>query len=933
MDPEANWSKRLLSHHLSSPSQPVAKWPLLSQEQPLPMRLPHLEPRKQSLPIPELSFPPLPPPTFAGIEVVEDKFSPVQSEVSLRMFLMMRGAGIGGGVPALGNHNQRFIPSLSHCVSSQPFTTPRQQPRSLDAAMTYPANQEKIYMSFCELLQGFLTPVEVLMDNLVEVIPSALKWLTKTYPTYSMKVREIANSENGLYVRVLIFWTLRRLQKEVSNLSPQPPTIERIQRSISRCFDLEPPLDLIHTMTVDVSGWLIHFDGKLTVRDSGRQLRLSENELRAAQDDAMVDAFGAAVLALLEGPFEIPDMAICDRVSNLLRETSTRSDTYALLLDLLRRLSDRLCALTIMHSARTPGSEDAHISRIQSALTTLRTRASWIGTFLSAHTSLAVSLPLTWNTEQFFASSPNQTIGSAGNDICDHIVAVAGVESAGVIEVAKALRDSFKRSMDELVCESISEDLSASDEIPPWASLERHKPYLVALLNSKRDAEKQTSVVVDEDENEDEDHVYESISSMSSTESEAPEKEDTFANVNHVWLQVDPSVTRIMVATASPQSEEVLTSAAPGTLTITRTELIWSGIDQVLFQTKGSSTRPETAVRLRHAAIARYTTGVLKGEESGMQFSPRVSEVVAPSRLASSVASRRVSAFTALASPPETRAGGGGLAGMGAQKGAGSQFVAVYTADEVFRFFPFNAREAVNVVRILNAVTGLGPFTEAADRDDGVPSLFDLPPPSSVRHSQVRKLEASRRRALDRLSEEKNPWIEESSELARTLEALTAEHAPQRIMDMERLFHSCRNEIEVTKETVLGLRVGSPANRSKIWFTTQSTQVKLKVLSVMDRILDKSVMRQGDSTFTATIRWLKGLEDTVSPYKNPEALKLIISLVRRAKRIQVEPMTPLERAHCPGLFDHWKDQEFLARFYEWRPDGGAGPWGGPTHHA
>jgi hypothetical protein len=55
--------------------------------------------------------------------------------------------------------------------------------------------------------------------------------------------------------------------------------------------------------------------------------------------------------------------------------------------------------------------------------------------------------------------------------------------------------------------------------------------------------------------------------------------------------------------------------------------------------------------------------------------------------------------------------------------------------------------------------------------------------------------------------QEENPWIENSADLVLVIEALTAENQPQRIVDMERLFHSCRMEREVTKEAMLLLRV------------------------------------------------------------------------------------------------------------------------------
>ncbi|KAJ3108563.1 hypothetical protein HDU97_000845 [Phlyctochytrium planicorne] len=216
----------------------------------------------------------------------------------------------------------------------------------------------------------------------------------------------------------------------------------------------------------------------------------------------------------------------------------------------------------------------------------------------------------------------------------------------------------------------------------------------------------------------------------------------------------------------------------------------------------------------------------------------------------------------------------------------------IHTRDEVFKFFPFHGDEIHQMVRALSNISGLAPFKEE----------------EFVQNVLCKKLEMTRRQALKYLLEEDHPWIEHSADLTAVIDALTSESQPQRIVDMERLFHSCRIEIEVTKEAIFLLR--------KIWHTTQSEHVKLKVLSVVDRLLDRVVMRQGDPNFSITFKWLKHLEETVSPYKSSEALKLIIHLVRRAKMIQIEPLSPLVRNQCHALFDTYNDHLFLQNFYD-----------------
>ena len=121
------------------------------------------------------------------------------------------------------------------------------------------------------------------------------------------------------------------------------------------------------------------------------------------------------------------------------------------------------------------------------------------------------------------------------------------------------------------------------------------------------------------------------------------------------------------------------------------------------------------------------------------------------------------------------------------------------------------------------------------------------------------KLEATRHEALAVLLRQENPWIDNPTSLSTILSALTVEHAPQKILDMERVYHSCRLEKEVTKETLMILK--------KIWYNSLSEAVKMKVLSVLDRLLDPMVMRPGESSFEQTYVWLAHLEETLNPYK------------------------------------------------------------------
>ncbi|KAJ3004165.1 UNVERIFIED_CONTAM: hypothetical protein HDU68_005269, partial [Siphonaria sp. JEL0065] len=102
----------------------------------------------------------------------------------------------------------------------------------------------------------------------------------------------------------------------------------------------------------------------------------------------------------------------------------------------------------------------------------------------------------------------------------------------------------------------------------------------------------------------------------------------------------------------------------------------------------------------------------------------------------------------------------------------------------------------------------------------------------------------------------------------------------------------------------------------KLWHITQSDQSRMKILSVVDRILDRVIMRQEDLVFTTTFKWLKYLEETINPYRNPEMLKLVLYLVKRAKMIQIEPLAPLPNHQRDGMFDYLPEYEKLMLFSE-----------------
>lgn len=84
----------------------------------------------------------------------------------------------------------------------------------------------------------------------------------------------------------------------------------------------------------------------------------------------------------------------------------------------------------------------------------------------------------------------------------------------------------------------------------------------------------------------------------------------------------------------------------------------------------------------------------------------------------------------------------------------------------------------------------------------------------------------SRIKALEELLKEPNPWIENFESLSNSITELTAEHQSQKLVDVERLFHSCRLETEVATESIRLLK--------EAWYASISEPVKLKVLALID---------------------------------------------------------------------------------------------------
>ncbi|KAJ3227215.1 hypothetical protein HDU81_006852 [Chytriomyces hyalinus] len=386
---------------------------------------------------------------------------------------------------------------------------------------------------------------------------------------------------------------------------------------------------------------------------------------------------------------------------------------------------------------------------------------------------------------------------------------------------------------------------------------------------------------------------------------------NVISGLDDVRFQVDPSSERIILKSDAwsmeRASEEVLTSTSSGSLVITRRELLWTPSSLDFANPSGFTYNRNNAFRLRHSAILRFSVNKYKPlTGSGVKIVAPAESVISEETIPSypgqrsggiehASSGRRLNSLVAMSADMSKLLSGvynrnGGA--IGPKDMQHMYAVVTHTRNGAFKFYPFFEGEVMQIMHALTAVTGMLPFKGS----------------EFVQSVLTKRVEVTRRQALRQLLQEPSPWIENSMDLQQIIAALISEVKPQLIVDMERLFHSCKIEGEVTKEATAMLR--------KAWHHTTSEQSRLKILSVVDRILDRAIMRQDDAVFATTYKWLKHLEETINAYRNPEILKLVLYLIKRAKMIQVEPLSPLPHDQCVTMFDYYEDYTTLINFSE-----------------
>eukprot|EP00455_Lapot_gusevi_P010655 TRINITY_DN14828_c0_g1_i3.p1 TRINITY_DN14828_c0_g1~~TRINITY_DN14828_c0_g1_i3.p1 ORF type:complete len:487 (+),score=115.40 TRINITY_DN14828_c0_g1_i3:66-1526(+) len=215
------------------------------------------------------------------------------------------------------------------------------------------------------------------------------------------------------------------------------------------------------------------------------------------------------------------------------------------------------------------------------------------------------------------------------------------------------------------------------------------------------------------------------------------------------------------------------------------------------------------------------------------------------------------------------------------------------TAGQVYKFFPFLASEVKELLLALSDLSQVKTLDEARFMTTILSSSL-----GQLRHQMLLELLSE-----GRLSG-KSPWISNTEWLFSVLGSLTDENAPQRLLDLERLYHSCRLNKEVTKETLKALQ--------HLWGNSNSETVRVKVLQVVERLMDKSIMFVSEPYFASTVRWLADIESRLDPYKSSQAQKMLSDLRRLVTEIRQQPMRIISHNQIPIVFHN------LPQLYRYR---------------
>lgn len=154
-------------------------------------------------------------------------------------------------------------------------------------------------------------------------------------------------------------------------------------------------------------------------------------------------------------------------------------------------------------------------------------------------------------------------------------------------------------------------------------------------------------------------------------------------------------------------------------------------------------------------------------------------------------------------------------------------------------------------------------------------------------------MEDMKRQILLELTKTEASWIQHTIPLSQCIDRLTDPQKDQMLPDLERLFHSCRLNKEVFEEAVDRLK--------KKWKSTKHESVRLKILLVFNRLLDRALLNVNELSKGLSF-WLMNIESQLDPYRSPLALKALGLLRQKIEEIERQPLS--------GLSDQQVREEF-----------------------
>ena len=197
-------------------------------------------------------------------------------------------------------------------------------------------------------------------------------------------------------------------------------------------------------------------------------------------------------------------------------------------------------------------------------------------------------------------------------------------------------------------------------------------------------------------------------------------------------------------------------------------------------------------------------------------------------------------------------------------------FLVLFTPDSVIKLFPFFKTEVREINKLLGDILG---FKMESSNDE---TMY------RVEHETI---EEYRLKVVDEaVAANRMDWIVHTESLVVLLKAITKEGTPIRIADMERVYHSCRRNKMVIIESIKILK--------EIVEKAKTEEVLLKVLTLVDRLLDGDILTGDDKAVNSILDWLHYVESILDPFSSSNSLKMLLRVCKRAEGLQSQTVAP-----------------------------------------